>query len=70
MTLAELRVVRHRPARSVMVAPPTKMYLSEDLQPEQIDYLYSELTCFKSIGVWLRAAKSSDATSAMSVGKD
>jgi hypothetical protein len=53
MTLAELRVVLHRPARSVMVGGPTKMFLSEDLQPGQIDYLYSELTCFKSIGVWL-----------------
>src|SRR4029077_16919038 len=42
LTLAELRLVRHRPAKSVMVASPTKMYLSEDLQPEQIDYLYSE----------------------------
>jgi hypothetical protein len=57
MTLAEVRVVGHRPARSVMVAAPSKMYLSEDLQPEQIDYLYSELTCFKWIGVWLRGAK-------------
>ena len=57
LTLAEVRVVRHRPARSVMVAGPSKMYLSEDLQPEQIDYLYSELTCFKWIGVWLRAPK-------------
>jgi hypothetical protein len=57
LTLAEIRLVRHRPARSVMVAGPSKMYLSEDLQPEQIDYLYSELTCFKWIGVWLRSAK-------------
>ena len=57
LTLAEIRVVGHRPARSVMVAGPSKMYLSEDLQPEQIDYLYSELTCFKWIGVWLRAPK-------------
>jgi hypothetical protein len=53
MTLAEIRVVGHRPARSIMVGGPAKMFLSEDLQPEQIDYLYSELTCFKSIGVWL-----------------
>ena len=57
MTLADVRVVRHRPARSVMLAGATKMYLSEDLQPGQIDYLYSELTCFKWIGVWLRAPK-------------
>jgi hypothetical protein len=57
LTLAELRVVGHRLPRSVMVAGPTKMFLSEDLLPEQVDYLYSELTCFEWIGVWLRAAK-------------
>lgn len=44
-TLAETRVVGHRPARSVTVAGYPKMYLSEDLEPAQIDYLYSELTC-------------------------
>lgn len=44
-TLAEIRVVGHRPARSVTVAGYPKMYLSEDLEPAQIDYLYSELTC-------------------------
>jgi hypothetical protein len=54
LTLAEIRAVKHRPARSIMVQGPTKMYLSEDLQPEQIDYLYSELTCFRWIGVWLK----------------
>jgi hypothetical protein len=43
-TLAEVRVVGHHPARSVMVAGWQKMYLSEDLEPAQIDYLYSELT--------------------------
>jgi hypothetical protein len=53
LMLAELRVVLQRPPRSVMVGGPTKMFLSEDLKPAQIDYLYSELTCFKSIGVWL-----------------
>jgi hypothetical protein len=53
MTLAEIRVVLHRPARSISVGAPNKMFLSEDLQPEHIDYLYSELTCFKYIGVWL-----------------
>jgi hypothetical protein len=53
LTLAELRVVLRRPPRSVIVGGPTKMFLSDGLQPEQIDYLYSELTCFKSIGVWL-----------------
>lgn len=46
-TLAEVRVVGHRPRRSVMVAGWPKMYLSEDLPSEQIDYLYSELTCRK-----------------------
>ena len=46
-TLAEVRVVGHRPPRSVMVAGPSKMYLSEDLEPAQIDYLYSELTCLE-----------------------
>ena len=44
-TLAEVRVVGHRPARSVMISGRPKMYLSEDLGPDQIDYLYSELTC-------------------------
>ncbi len=38
---------------AVMVAGWPKMYLSEDLQPEQIDYLYSELACFRWIGDWL-----------------
>jgi hypothetical protein len=56
MTLAEIRLVKHRPARSVMLAGQTKMYLSDDLQPEHIDNLYSELTCFKWIGIWLRKA--------------
>ena len=37
--------IGHRPTRSIPVAGPPKMYLSEDLQPDQIDYLYSELTC-------------------------
>ena len=46
-TLAELRVVGHRPARSVTVPGRPKMYLSEDLEPAQIDYLYSELTCLE-----------------------
>jgi hypothetical protein len=44
-TLAELRIVKHRPKRAVAVPNYPKMYLSEDLAPEQIDYLYSELTC-------------------------
>jgi hypothetical protein len=46
-TLVEVRVVRHRPARSVMVVGRPKMYRSEDLEPAQIDYLYSELTCLE-----------------------
>ena len=46
-TLVEVRVVGHRPARSVMVPGRPKMYLSEDLEPAQIDYLYSELTCLE-----------------------
>jgi hypothetical protein len=44
-TLAELRIVGHRPKRAVMMAGWPKMCLSEDLEPAQIDYLYSELTC-------------------------
>jgi hypothetical protein len=45
-TLVELRVVGDRPKTSVMLkAPRRKMYRSSDLRPEQIDYLYSELTC-------------------------
>ncbi|MGB3483055.1 MAG: hypothetical protein WBB07_12665 [Mycobacterium sp.] len=44
-TLVELRVLGYRPARSVMTAGCPKMYLSEDLAPGQVDYLYSELTC-------------------------
>ena len=46
-TLAEVRVVGHRPARSVMVTGWPKMFLSEDLKPVQIDYLYSELTLLR-----------------------
>jgi hypothetical protein len=44
-TLSEIRVIGHRPGRAVIVAGWPKMYLSEDLEPAQIDYLYSELTC-------------------------
>jgi hypothetical protein len=44
-TLAEIRVVGHRPTRSVMIPSWPKMFLSEDLEAAQIDYLYSELTC-------------------------
>lgn len=45
-TLAELRVVGFRPKGSIMLkSKRPKMYRSENLRPEQIDYLYSELTC-------------------------
>jgi hypothetical protein len=44
-THAERRIVGHRPARSIMLAGRPKMYLSNDLEAAQIDYLYSELTC-------------------------
>jgi hypothetical protein len=44
-TLAEIRVIGHRPKMAVMTAGRQKMYLSDDLEPAQIDYLYSEMTC-------------------------
>ncbi|ALN74683.1 hypothetical protein [Aureimonas sp. AU20] len=45
-TLAELRVIGGRPWPSVMLrAPRPKMFRSEALGADQIDYLYSELTC-------------------------
>jgi hypothetical protein len=45
-TLIELRVVRYRPRFSVMLrASRRKMFKSPHLEPEQIDYLYSELVC-------------------------
>jgi hypothetical protein len=44
-TLAEVRVVGHRPTGSVTLSGRPKMYLSENLEADQIDYLYSELTC-------------------------
>ena len=44
--LAELRVVGRRPRPSITLrAPRRKMYRSTHLQPDQIDYLYSELAC-------------------------
>jgi hypothetical protein len=46
LTLAELRVVGDRPKPSIMLkSPRPKMYRSAELCPDQIDYLYSELTC-------------------------
>lgn len=45
-SLAELRVVGHRPPRSVLLRTPRrKMFRSPHLKPEHIDYLYSELVC-------------------------
>lgn len=45
-TLVETRMVRHRPPCSVMLpSPRPKMYRSGRLRGDQIDYLYSELTC-------------------------
>jgi hypothetical protein len=45
-TLAELRIVKHRPSASVMLsAPRPKMYRSDTLEPAQVDDLYSELVC-------------------------
>jgi hypothetical protein len=45
-TLAELRVVGARPKPSIMLkSSRPKMYRSANLRPDQIDYLYSELTC-------------------------
>jgi hypothetical protein len=45
LTLVELRVSGHRPRPSRMLrSPRPKMYKSPNLAPEQVDYLYSELT--------------------------
>ncbi|WP_202862458.1 hypothetical protein [Antricoccus suffuscus] len=46
VTLAELRIVGDQPlgSRLLRSARP-KMFRSSHLQPDQIDYLYSELTC-------------------------
>ena len=45
-TLAEIRVVGSRPRPSIMLkSPRPKMYRSSKLGPQQIDNLYSELTC-------------------------
>lgn len=45
-SLAEVRVVGHRPRPSVLLAAHRrKMFRSERLRPDQVDYLYSELTC-------------------------
>jgi hypothetical protein len=45
-TLAELRIIGHRPSRpSLKRTSWPKMYRSDSLEPAQIDYLYSELVC-------------------------
>jgi hypothetical protein len=45
-TLVELRVIGYRPKPSIMLkSPRPKMYRSATLRPDQIDDLYSELTC-------------------------
>lgn len=46
MSMAELRVVGHRPRPSLMLPKPRrKMFRSPHLAPHQIKYLYSELAC-------------------------
>jgi hypothetical protein len=46
VTLAEDRVVGHRPRLSLRQrSPRQKMFLSADLEPGQVDYFYSELVC-------------------------
>jgi hypothetical protein len=45
-TLAEDRVVAHRPPLSSRLREPRRrMFLSPRLDPAHIDYLYSELVC-------------------------
>jgi hypothetical protein len=45
-TLAELRVLGDRPPRSFVIeAPRRRMFRSPDLDPRDVDYLYSELVC-------------------------
>ena len=43
-TLAEIRMTGFRPRPSMMLGSPgAKMFRSDELKAEQIDYLYSEL---------------------------
>ncbi|AQA02539.1 hypothetical protein BVC93_08960 [Mycobacterium sp. MS1601] len=49
-TLVEVRLVGHRPRPGLELNSWPKMYLSKDLGPDDIDYLYSELVCLP----WLR----------------
>ena len=44
-TLAELRIVEHRPRLSFRLNNWPKLYRSDSLEPGQVDYLYSELAC-------------------------
>jgi hypothetical protein len=44
-TLAELRIIEHKPHLSFKRNSWPKVYRSASLEPEQIDYLYSELVC-------------------------
>jgi hypothetical protein len=44
-TLAELRIVEHKPRLSFPLNNWPKLYRSTSLEPGQVDYLYSELVC-------------------------
>ena len=45
-TLAETRVIGYRPRLGLAIrSPRRKMFLSRDLDPARVDYLYSELAC-------------------------
>jgi hypothetical protein len=44
-SLAELRVVDHRPRPSLLLRAHRRKMFRSPLQPDQIDYLYSELVC-------------------------
>ncbi|WP_264070891.1 hypothetical protein [Mycolicibacterium komossense] len=44
-TMAELRIIEHRPRLSFRLDDWPKLLRSASLEPEQIDYLYSELEC-------------------------
>jgi hypothetical protein len=45
-TLVETRIAGHRPGPSIALkSPRRKMFKSDRLRPEHIDYLYSELAC-------------------------
>ena len=50
VTLAELRLIGHRPSLSLKRTCSPKMYRSDSLEPDQIDDLYSELVCVPEWG--------------------